>query len=58
MRRRLTRQTPYRCSGCGWRGWLAKSVVETVKDPREFHRALTDAEIDRLEPDKPEGERK
>jgi len=57
MRRRLTRRTPYRCHGCGWRGWQAK-FVETVEGPRGIHRALTDAELEGLEPDKAEGERK
>jgi hypothetical protein len=58
MRRRLTRRAPYRCGVCGWRGWQTKPVVETVDGPRGLHRALTDAELEQLEPDKPEGERK
>jgi len=58
MRRRLTRRAPYRCQGCGWRGWQAKSAVETVEAPRGIPRALTDAELEALEPGKPEGERK
>jgi hypothetical protein len=31
--------------------------VEPVSGPREVHRALTDAELERLEPDRPEGDR-
>jgi hypothetical protein len=27
-----------------------------MSGPREVHRALTDAELERLEPDKPEGD--
>jgi len=58
MRRRLTRRVPYRCHACGWRGWQIKSVAETVDGPRGIHRALTDTELEELEPGKPEGERK
>jgi hypothetical protein len=36
--------------------WRA-AVVERVKGLREVHRALTDAELERLEPDSSEGDR-
>jgi hypothetical protein len=54
-RRQVTGRVPFRCSTCGWRGWRIEPV-EPVGDPRAESRALTDAELERLEPDKPEGD--
>jgi hypothetical protein len=56
LRRRVSGRAPFRCRACGWRGWRT-DVDEGVTGPREIHRALTDAELERLEPDNPEGER-
>jgi hypothetical protein len=56
IRRQLSRRTPFRCHACGCRVWRA-DVVERVKVLREVHRALTDAELERLEPDSSEGDR-
>jgi hypothetical protein len=57
LRRRLTGRAPYRCSACGWRGWRIGEPQERPKGLREVHRALTEAEIERLEPDHPKGDR-
>jgi len=44
---------PYRCRSCQWRGWrrdaTARSSAEAL---RRIHRDLTDAELDRLDPDR------
>ena len=56
LRRRVTARTPFRCSACGWRGWRVEPD-ERRQGLREIHRALTEAEIERLDPDNPEGER-
>jgi hypothetical protein len=56
VRRYVTRRVPYRCHTCNWRGWLR----DTKRRPhglREIHRELTDAELERLEPDNSKGER-
>jgi len=53
----MTGRAPFRCSGCGWRGWRADEPEENPEGPREIHRALTEAELERLEPDKPKGGR-
>ncbi len=55
FRRRLTGRVPFRCRGCGWRGWLVE-VAPAVQGPREIHRDLTEAELARLEPDDTEEE--
>jgi hypothetical protein len=49
LRRRVTDRVPFRCHSCGWRGWLA-DVVPLGQGPREIHKALTEAELERLEP--------
>jgi hypothetical protein len=56
LRRRLTGYEPFRCHACGWRGWRPE-FTPGASGPREIHRALTDAEIERLEPDNSEGDR-
>ena len=55
-RRRLTGRVPYRCHSCNWREWRNDAGPEP-HGPREIHRALTDAELERLEPDPATGER-
>jgi len=50
LRRSITGRVPFRCPACGWRGWRHE-VIPGGAGPREVHRALTDAELDRLEPD-------
>ncbi len=50
LRRRLTGRVPFRCRECGWRGWR-EEPSEGLHGPREIHRDLTDAELERLEPD-------
>ena len=57
LRRRMTGRAPFRCSACEWRGWRVVEPDEGAKGLREIHRALTEAELERLEPDNPEGER-
>jgi hypothetical protein len=54
-RRRLTGLVPYRCHSCNWREW--RNDAGLGHGPREIHRALTDAELERLEPDAVRGER-
>jgi hypothetical protein len=50
LRRRVTRRVPVRCSACGWRGWRLVEREERSTGLREIHQALTDAELERLEP--------
>lgn len=54
LRRRLTGRIPFRCHGCGWRGWLVEPDP-SVQGPREIHRDLTDAELAGLEPGETDG---
>jgi len=53
----VTGRAPFRCSLCGWRGWRVVEPEDPPKGLREIHRALTEAEIERLEPDNPKGDR-
>lgn len=55
MRRRLTGRVPYRCHACNWRGWRDE-FGQGSDGPREIHRALTESELAKLEPDS-EGDR-
>jgi hypothetical protein len=55
LRRRITGRVPYRCRGCNWRGWRHESAPGG-DGPREIHRALTESELEKLEPDS-EGDR-
>jgi hypothetical protein len=55
LRRRLTGRVPFRCYGCGWRGWLPEPGP-AAQGPREIHKYLTDAELERFEPDDNQGE--
>ena len=56
LRRRITGRVPFRCHACNWRGWRDE-LAPGAGGPREIHRALTDAELAKLEPDNTEGER-
>jgi hypothetical protein len=56
VRRRVTGLVPFRCHSCNWRGWRNEFTAGSG-GPREIHRALTDSEIAKLEPDNPEGDR-
>jgi hypothetical protein len=56
LRRRITGRVPFRCHACNWRGWRDELAPGT-DGPREIHRALTDSELAKLEPDNSEGER-
>ena len=56
LRRRVTGLVPYRCHACNWRGWRDE-FPPAADGPREVHRALTDSELAKLEPDNSEGER-
>jgi len=55
-RRHITGRVPYRCRSCNWRGWRTE-ITPDAHQIREIHRALTDAELERLEPDHAKGER-
>jgi len=55
-RRHITGRVPYRCHSCNWRGWH-EDITPDAQQIREVHRALTDAELERLEPDHAKGER-
>jgi hypothetical protein len=55
-RRSVTGRVPYRCHACNWRGWR-EDVRPGAHGLREIHRDLTDAELERLEPDNSKGER-
>ena len=52
----MTGRVPFRCHACNWRGWLDEFAPGT-DGPREIHRALTDSELAKLEPDNAEGDR-
>jgi hypothetical protein len=56
LRRRVTSRVPFRCHTCQWRGWR-REPAQAAAGLREIHRALTDSELARLEPDNPEGDR-
>ena len=47
FRRRFTDRVPFRCHGCGWRGWLHDSVAESP--PREALRSLTEEDYERID---------
>jgi hypothetical protein len=49
MRRIVTGRVPYRCRRCNWRGWL-EHTTEGHTDPDASRRALTDDELEELEP--------
>jgi len=55
LRRRMTGRVPFRCRTCGWRGWC-HDPTPRGGGLREVHRALTDAELDGLEPDPTDSE--
>jgi hypothetical protein len=57
LRRRVTGRAPFRCSACDWRGWRVVEPEGSPEGAREIHRALTEAEIELMEPDQPKGER-
>jgi hypothetical protein len=46
----MTGLVPFRCHACNWRGWR-NEFAQGTGGPREIHRALTESEIARLEPD-------
>jgi hypothetical protein len=56
VRRRVTGRVPFRCHACKWRGWRDE-IAPRTDGPREIHRALTDSELAKLEPDNSKGER-
>ena len=47
IRRRFTERVPFRCHGCGWRGWLQDMVAEPP--PRDVLRELTEEDYERIE---------
>jgi hypothetical protein len=47
---------PFRCHFCNWRGWR-QDVTPAAGKPRGMHRALTESELEELEPDNREGDR-
>jgi NADH:ubiquinone oxidoreductase subunit len=47
FRKRFTDRVPFRCHGCGWRGWLHDIVAEPP--PREVLQSLTEADYDRID---------
>jgi hypothetical protein len=51
-RRRVTRRAPYRCRKCEWRGWRHDDARASGDTIRQIHRELTDAELERLDPDR------
>jgi hypothetical protein len=56
LRSRLTRRVPYRCHTCEWRGWRRdKAVPSSAEALRPIHRDLTEAELERLDPDRRTG---
>jgi hypothetical protein len=53
IRWRLTGRVPYRCHSCQWRGWRrGDSTRSSAEALRRIHRDLTDAELERLDPDR------
>ena len=55
VRRQVTGRAPFRCSACGWRGWRVEPV-QPLDGAREVPRALTETELERLEPGESEGD--
>jgi hypothetical protein len=49
----MTERVPFRCHSCGWRGWRSEAVP-LGQGPREIHKTLTEAELERLEPREPD----
>jgi len=47
FRRHFTERVPFRCHGCGWRGWLHDIVAEPP--PREALRSLSEDDYDRID---------
>jgi hypothetical protein len=55
VRRQITGRVPYRCRRCNWRGWR-DHVATGGHDRDDDRRALTDAELEDLEPDTLKGD--
>ena len=49
VRRLFTSRAPFRCHECDWRGWRGEADTSTPTGPREIHKNLTDAELDRID---------
>jgi len=47
FRRHFTDRVPFRCHGCGWRGWLHDIVAESP--PRDVMRSLSEADYERID---------
>jgi hypothetical protein len=58
LRRVLTRRTPFRCERCNWRGWRRPVGGGARFSRKIIHPELTDAELDRLDPERAQGERR
>ena len=50
--RRLTGRVPFRCHDCQCRVWRTEPVAPTGDMIRRIHRDLTDAELERLDPER------
>jgi predicted RNA-binding Zn-ribbon protein involved in translation (DUF1610 family) len=50
---RVTGRVPYRCHDCEWRGWRSDAAVRVSGESlRRIHRDLTEAELERLDPER------
>ncbi len=50
---RFSDRAPFRCHDCDWRAWLADPGPRTNGGMiREIHRDLSEAELERLDPDR------
>jgi hypothetical protein len=53
IRWRLTGRVPYRCHSCEWRGWRRAETPRAAAEAlRRIHRDLTEAELERLDPER------
>jgi hypothetical protein len=43
---------PFRCHECEWREWRSEPVPVAGEMIRQIHRDLTDAELERLDPER------
>jgi hypothetical protein len=51
LRLYMTRRAPFRCHTCDWRGWRRDDVRRSALGIRQIHHDLTEAELERLDPD-------
>ena len=51
LRVSVTGRAPFRCHHCDWRGWRREARPRSGAQIREIHHDLTDAELEKLDPE-------